>query len=270
VKGRSARVGATRLLILLLCGLVFASIGAALATEEPAEGEASRDRLLAEGRVVYEANCMACHQTDGAGLSGVFPPLADNVNVQDTDYVVQVVTQGLQGELTIEGVAYNGIMPAFAALSEDQISSLVLYVQEGLGAPTPTTPSQPTTAPPSSDGLPLAAVLAAVAGFGVAGVGLAAVVGPVAIARRSDGRFTTFQVWLKALAIFAYFVLATVFLPSLIVESSLLARPPAVYEDLFSGEFWGVVRDVIGTAVWLGALGLGLWALRRAQREDMI
>ena len=112
--------------------------------------------------------------------------------------------------------------------------------------------------------------MAAIAGFGVAGVAVAAVAGPVAIARRSEGTFTTAQTWLKALAIFLYFTIATVFIPSLVVESSLLASPPAVYEDLFSSKSWGLIRDLIGAGVWLAALALGFYALRRGQREDII
>jgi len=263
-------VNTARLIVLLLSALVFASFGAAFATEEPAaEDDSGRDRVLAEGRVVYEANCLACHQSGGEGISGVFPPLLDNPNVMDSDYLVEVITMGREGELTVNGVAYNAVMPAFSALSEDQVSALVVYVQEGLGAPIAVTPTQPA-ASPSSSGLPFATVLAAIAGFGVAGVALVAVAGPVAIAKRSNGKFTTVQVWLKALGIFVYFVAATVFIPSLVVESSLLASPPSVYQDLFSGASWGLVRDLIGTGVWAGALLLGFWALRRAQREDVI
>lgn len=265
-----SRVNTARIVVLLLSALVFVSFGAALATEEPVtDGDSSQDRVLAEGRVVYEANCVACHQSDGEGLSGVFPPLVDNDNVLDTDYLVEVITQGREGELTVAGVVYDGVMPAFAALSEDQISVLTVYVQEGLGAPVPVAPAAPAATPPSS-GLPFPTILAAIAGFGVAGVGLVVVAGPVAIAKRSGGRFTTVQVWLKALAIFFYFVIATVFIPSLVVEASFLASPPSFYEDVFSGDSWGLVRDLIGTGVWVGALLVGLWALRRAQREDVI
>ncbi len=262
---------AVRWLILSVGALVFASFGSALATEEPAPPDDSgRDRLLAEGRVVYEANCTACHQADGAGLSGVFPPLLDNPNVQDAEYLRTVITMGREGELTVGGVTYNGAMPAFAALSEDQIDALMLYVQEGLGAPIPIAPVDLGTPPPASTGLPFSTVLAAIAGFGVAGVALAAIAGPVAVAKREQGTFSTAQTWLKALAIFVYFTVATVFIPSLVVESSLLASPPSVYQDVFSGDSWGLIRDLIASAVWIGALLLGLWALRRGQREDII
>ncbi|NND02145.1 MAG: cytochrome c [Acidimicrobiia bacterium] len=260
-----------RWLVLVLSALVFATVGSAFATDEPAPGEDSgRDRLLAEGRVVYEANCMACHQTDGAGLSGVFPPLLDNPNVQDADYLRTVITMGREGELTVAGVTYDGAMPGFSALSEDQIESLILYVQEGIGAPVAVAPAEPAIPPPASTGLPFSTVLAAIAGFGVAGVALAAVAGPVAVAKRERGTFSTAQTWLKAIAIFVYFTVATVFIPSLVVESSLLATPPSVYEDVFSGDSWGLIRDLVGSGVWAGALLLGFWALRRGQREDIL
>jgi len=270
-KGSFMNRRAVRWLVLALSAVVFASVGSALATEAPAPAEDSgRNRLLAEGRVVYEANCIACHQTDGAGLSGVFPPLLDNPNIQDVEYLRTVITMGREGELTVGGVTYNGKMPGFAALSEDQIDTLVLYVQEGLGAPIPVAPIDPGIPPPASTGLPFSTILAAIAGFGVAGVALAAIAGPVAVAKRERGTFTTAQTWLKAIAIFVYFVVATVFIPSLVVESSLLATPPSVYEDLFSGDSWGLIRDLIGAGVWAGALLLGFWALRRGQREDIL
>ena len=39
----------------------------------------SVDEIMAYGKKVYEANCAACHQPDGAGLKGAFPPLAGSV-----------------------------------------------------------------------------------------------------------------------------------------------------------------------------------------------
>lgn len=274
---------AVRILVLTVLAIGFASVGGALATEEsdttvtptdstetePGE-DSTTDRLLAEGRVVYEANCVGCHQTDGAGVSGVFPPLVNNENVLDAGYVSEVILQGRDGEITVSGVTYNGAMPAFSALSEDQVTSLTLYVQEGLGEPEPAAPPAPTGTSPVSPGLPLSTILAYTAGFGIFALGIGVVAGPIALARRSRGTFSDVEVWLKAIAIFAYFVLATVFIPSLVVESSFLASPPDVYKDLFSGDSWGLIRDLIASGVWLGALLLGFWALRRAQREDVI
>ena len=261
------------LLVGFIAGLLLV-VPAALATEESPEAtdtaeDSGEDRLLAEGRVVFEANCVACHQADGRGVAGVFPPLLDNPSVDDTDYLVEVIRNGLSGEITVGGAVYDGAMPAFAALDDEQVDSLVAYVQRGLGAPTPPPIDNAGSGVPAR-GLPFATVLAYTAGFGIFAIGLAAVAGPAALTRRRLGSFSTAQVWLKSLAIFLYFVIATVFIPSLVVESRFLASPPSVYENLFSGETWTLVRDLIGSAVWAGALFLGFWALRRAQREDVI
>ena len=52
--------------------------------------------LLAKGEAVYLANCSACHQPDGTGLVGAFPPLAES------DYLLgdrkEVIGAALFGE----------------------------------------------------------------------------------------------------------------------------------------------------------------------------
>lgn len=269
----SGRVVRTVIVALFASVMLSMASVAAFATEEPAPAlteDTGEDRQLAEGRVVYDANCTACHQADGKGIIGVFPPLVDNPNIADAAYVQEVILQGRSGEIVVDGTTYNGVMPAFSALSEEQVAAVTLYVQEGLGAPTPVAPTEPATAPSAGKGLPASTVLAYTAAFGIFAVGFAAVAGPVALAKRLGGRFSTAQVWLKALLIFAYFVLATMFLPSLLVEASFLASPPGPWEDVFSGKSWGLIRDFLGAGLWLGALLLGLWALRRAQRQDVI
>jgi hypothetical protein len=57
----------------------------------------------------------------------------------------------------------------------------------------------------------------------------------------------------KAILIFAYFVLATVWLPSWVLRLDAVAGAS------------GFVQDVVGTGVWLVAFVAGLWGLRRSQ-----
>ena len=40
------------------------------------ERELPRDELIARGQQVFTANCTACHQLEGQGVAGIFPPLA--------------------------------------------------------------------------------------------------------------------------------------------------------------------------------------------------
>ncbi len=263
----------TRLTHVGVIGLLFLWVFSALGTVTPSVvAQEDTERLIAEGRLVYEANCQACHQADGSGVSGVFPPLVDNPNLADVEYVRSVVVGGRVGPLEVNGVTYDGAMPAFSALSTDQVDAVVAFVQEGIGVEVP--PPEAAPAPegvPAATQLPIGTVVTSVAAFLIALAVAVVVVAPLVVARRvGSERFSSAQVWLKTVAIVAYFIVATVFIPSLVVESELLASPPDLYLDLFSAELWGLIRDSIATGVWLFALGLGIWALRRAQRDRVI
>jgi mono/diheme cytochrome c family protein len=106
-----------------------------------------------EGVDIYEANCARCHQSDGLGIPGTYPPLANNPDAGDHGYVVGVVADGLEGKV-IMGVSYDSSMPAFAnRLSPEEIDAVAGYVVElsggGGAAPSPTTtvPAGPSSGP---------------------------------------------------------------------------------------------------------------------------
>ncbi len=113
-----------------------------LGTQLPAPAQTEE-----EGRALYEENCQSCHQPGGTGVEGAFPPLADNPNVDDTAHVEDVVRNGLSGPIEVNGVAFDGVMPAFPQLSDTQIAALTAYVQ-ALGAPPTDGSTTTTTAPP--------------------------------------------------------------------------------------------------------------------------
>jgi mono/diheme cytochrome c family protein len=88
-----------------------------------------------DGAAIFSARCAACHQATGAGLPGVFPPLAGSnwVNGRDTT-VIQIVLHGIQGSLTVNGVTYNGAMPTFGAqLSDAEIAAVLTHVRSHWG-----------------------------------------------------------------------------------------------------------------------------------------
>src|SRR5690625_747286 len=44
---------------------------------------------VSAGEAGYKTHCQACHQADGKGLPGAFPPLADNDHiVGDSEYLI--------------------------------------------------------------------------------------------------------------------------------------------------------------------------------------
>ncbi len=95
-------------------------------------GEPPRARSVAEqvefGGRVYAQNCAACHQPDGRGLAGAFPPLAasDFLNA-DPRRAIGIVLNGRSGPITVNGAAYNSVMPALA-LTDADVANVLTYV----------------------------------------------------------------------------------------------------------------------------------------------
>ena len=181
-----------------------------------------------------------------------------------------VVRNGLSGEVEALGETYNGNMPAFNLLSEDEVTSLIVFLQEGLGERLPPAPPSADSGGTAGTSLPSGAVLSYGIGFLIALVGAGIVVTPIVLAKADGGTFSSVQTWLKAGVIVLYFIIATVFIPSKVVESGALASPPSVWDDLISSDLWDIIRSLIGTGIWLLALGVGIWGLRRVQRNKVI
>jgi mono/diheme cytochrome c family protein len=101
-----------------------------------AEGEVEEVEFdpIAEGQQVYTRVCQACHQANGQGIQGVFPTLAGtNWVVNEPDNVVKIVLNGLQGELVRDDATYDGVMPAFDNLSDQEIAAVISYIRNDFG-----------------------------------------------------------------------------------------------------------------------------------------
>jgi mono/diheme cytochrome c family protein len=84
-----------------------------------------------DGGRIYIKNCSSCHQADGRGVPGAFPPLAGNPVVTGNPLrTIAIVKFGFSGKTLVEGGAYNGTMPAWGQLiSDDDIASVVSYIR---------------------------------------------------------------------------------------------------------------------------------------------
>ena len=90
---------------------------------------AGADELMAQGEAVYLANCGACHQPDGSGLVGAFPPLAGSDFLQgNRKEVLAAALFGLEGPITVNGVEYNGVMPSLGHLPDEDLAAAITYV----------------------------------------------------------------------------------------------------------------------------------------------
>jgi len=82
--------------------------------------------------------CFTCHQPNGVGLAGQFPPLAGSDWVLgDKDRLIKISMYGLMGEIEVNGVKYNNVMapPGIppGSLTDDQIANVLTYIRNDWG-----------------------------------------------------------------------------------------------------------------------------------------
>ena len=87
-----------------------------------------------DGAQVFTGKCAACHQASGLGLPGVFPPLARSPWVSGSkERLLAILLHGVQGPIEVLGITYNGMMPAWNALSDAELAAVSTYVRKAFG-----------------------------------------------------------------------------------------------------------------------------------------
>ena len=86
--------------------------------------------LFEIGQEVY-ANCVVCHQTNGLGIPGAFPPLAGSEWVLGRPEIVPaIVLHGIFGPIEVMGQSMNSAMPPLGeVLTDKQIAGVATYVR---------------------------------------------------------------------------------------------------------------------------------------------
>lgn len=130
------------LIILASAAMVLASTTACGADTPPSSTQGNSDAQVHEaevakagsadmdaGQKAYQTHCQACHQADGSGLPGAFPPLADNPNIaNNAEYIIENILSGREGELEVNGDKYDGVMPPMNYLSDEDVANIVTFV----------------------------------------------------------------------------------------------------------------------------------------------
>ena len=82
--------------------------------------------------------CFTCHQPNGQGISGQFPPLAGSDWVLgEKERLIKISIHGLMGEIEVNGVKYNNVMapPGIppGSLTDQQIADVLTYIRNEWG-----------------------------------------------------------------------------------------------------------------------------------------
>lgn len=110
----------------IVVGFIVAVSFAAALVVEPSRSPVSAQEP--SGGDLYTTNCAGCHQPDGEGIEGTFPPLAGNPAATDAEYVGVIIVEGQSGPLEVLGVTYDAVMPAISGLSDDEVAAISDHV----------------------------------------------------------------------------------------------------------------------------------------------
>lgn len=89
---------------------------------------------LAPGAVLYTQYCSGCHQANGQGIEGLYPPLAESEwVVENKGRLIKVLMEGIYGPIEVKGKVYNQQMPAYRFLSDEQITDIINYIRQNFG-----------------------------------------------------------------------------------------------------------------------------------------
>lgn len=106
--------------------LVACALGGALAAGVNA---GCNSNPYTQGKNIYEYKCANCHQSDGVGLVGNIPPLAQaDWLVEHRDEIACVIRYGMVGEVVVNGLTYDAKMAGYPELSDTEVANVANYI----------------------------------------------------------------------------------------------------------------------------------------------
>ncbi len=107
------------------------------AAKANAAGTLSKEDQVKAGQQLFTGTCSVCHQANGEGMPGVFPPLAksDYLAKQTREHLIAIPLHGLNGSVTVNGKDYNSVMPPMSQLTDDEVANILTYVLNSWGNP---------------------------------------------------------------------------------------------------------------------------------------
>ena len=96
---------------------------------------------VALGKRQFQMACITCHQANGLGVPGAFPPLVGSEWANGSEErAIRIVLHGLGGEVKVGAVVFNGAMPSFGKVPDsgynwrdDQIAAVLTYIRQEWG-----------------------------------------------------------------------------------------------------------------------------------------
>lgn len=117
--------------VLLLGGMILMSHSS---PQVPPQNKNATQVSIERGSKVYYQQCLTCHQADGGGVQNMNPPLIKTKwIVGDKTKLIQIVLNGMTGEVEIDGDRYHNVMAPHKDLNDQQIADVLTYVRNSFG-----------------------------------------------------------------------------------------------------------------------------------------
>ena len=102
-------------------------------TENNNAPSANNSSPYATGKTIYQKTCIACHQADGKGTQGTYPPLAgSDYLLADKFRAIRQVIKGSSNKITVNGSDYQSVMTP-QGLNDSDIAQVLNYVYHSFG-----------------------------------------------------------------------------------------------------------------------------------------
>ena len=100
-------------------------------------GDIKKNQYFVEGLALYKTHCANCHQLDGSGLEGLYPPIANSDFLKGNKLkMICFIHNGLNDSLAVNSKQYNQPMPANRALEPLDLAEIATYVYNKWGSET--------------------------------------------------------------------------------------------------------------------------------------
>jgi cytochrome c551 len=98
------------------------------------QDEVKRKQYYIDGQVLYKTHCANCHQENGQGLAGLYPPIMGSDYLKkNKESILCSMRNGLQDTIVVNGKTYHQPMPANTQLQALDVAEIATYIYNEWG-----------------------------------------------------------------------------------------------------------------------------------------
>ncbi|WP_026996978.1 c-type cytochrome [Flectobacillus major] len=87
-----------------------------------------------DGQALYKTHCANCHQIDGKGLAGLYPPIAGSDFLKNNkNLIICAMRNGLHDTIVVNGKKYHQPMPANKQLHAIDVAEITTFIYNEWG-----------------------------------------------------------------------------------------------------------------------------------------